>query len=556
MADQEVTETMGTAEGYEEPLEATVVRLAALSPLEYARVRKDEAKRLGITQIKALDNAVTAARKNGQDEDDLGLLTTSPWPGEVAGDALLDELVAAFTQYIVMEPNSVMIVALWSVHTYCFEFFQNTPRLHIRSPKRRSGKSRVRDVLACTVAKPILAENLTPAVVFRMTEDRQPTWLVDEIDQWLDLKGELVGIFNSGHAKGGQVHRCVGDEQQIQTFNVYTPLALCGIGKIKTDTLADRSIPIMIRRRLKTEPIKRFRLDRAQKEFEPLRRQIQRWVDDTTFGDPEIPEAIDHDRMIDNWWPLLSIADAAGGDWPERAREIMLRQYRAYDATEDGGWDLLLLKDLKGIFDELGQDRAFTKEILEKLHTMNERPWPEFPNRKTGGTKAITSNQLAYLLKPHEIHSKQMKMEGVNKHGYERSDFEDTWTRYVTPPDTPCQTATPLPSADNKGCQGSGLAKVAATVSQPLPLNPKETAKGSGVAVGTPLSGGMKAYTPDAEDIESERQEREAIQAIDGEAAICVHCGELVGLDEAHVPYNGDRKRHARCYDAHFGFER
>ena len=48
----------------------------------------------------------------------------------------------------------------------------------------------------------------------------------------------------------------------------------------------------------------------------------------------------------------------------------------------------------------------------------------------------------------------------------------------------------------------------------------------------------------------------EAIQAIDGEAAICVHCGELVGLDEQHVPYNGDQKLHARCYDAHFGFER
>lgn len=187
---------------------------------------------------------------------------------------------------------------------------------------------------------------------------------------------------------------------------------------------------------------------------------------------------------------------------------------------------------------------------------MNERPWPEFPNRRTGDTKPMTSNQLAYLLKPHEIHSKQMKMEGVNKHGYERSDFEDTWKRYVTPPDTPCQTPTPLPSAENKGCQGSGLAKVAATDSQPLPLNPKETAKGSGVAVETPLSGSMKTHTPDAEDIESERQEREAIMAVDGEAAACVHCGELVGLDEEHVPYNGDLKVHARCYEVHFGFDR
>ena len=111
--------------------------------------------------------------------------------------------------------------------------------------------------------------------------------------------------------------------------------------------------------------------------------------------------------------------------WPERAREIMLRQYRAYDATEDGGWDILLLQDLKDIFVELGQERISTNEILAKLHMLAERPWLEFPNKKTGDTKPMTSNQLAYLLKPHEIRSKQMKMEGINKHGYARSDFED-----------------------------------------------------------------------------------------------------------------------------------
>ena len=96
-----------------------------------------------------------------------------------------------------MEPRGLQILALWAVHTHCFERNQNTPRLHIRSPKKRSGKSRVRDVLACVVAKPIVADGLTPAVVFRLTEDRQPTWLVDEIDQWLDPKGDLVGLFGA-----------------------------------------------------------------------------------------------------------------------------------------------------------------------------------------------------------------------------------------------------------------------------------------------------------------------------------------------------------------------
>ena len=57
----------------------------------------------------------------------------------------------------------------------------------------------------------------------------------------------------------------------------------------------------------------------------------------------------------------------------------MLRQFWAYDSAEDSGWDILLLKDIRDIFDELDQDqdKIFTKEILNKLHLMPERPWSE-----------------------------------------------------------------------------------------------------------------------------------------------------------------------------------
>jgi hypothetical protein len=85
-----------------------------------------------------------------------------PWPEEVDGDALLDDLIAAFRKYIVIEPNGLRILALWTVHTYCFDHWQNTPRLYISSPKRRSGKSRVLDVLDCIVSRPIRADAWFP----------------------------------------------------------------------------------------------------------------------------------------------------------------------------------------------------------------------------------------------------------------------------------------------------------------------------------------------------------------------------------------------------------
>jgi hypothetical protein len=486
--------------------------LAEYRGIELEVYLEAKAKELRIPKER-LRKEVTLLQEGNAAADAVAVMPeVEPWPEEVDGDALLDDLVAAFRKYIVIEPNGLQILALWTVHTYCYERWQNTPRLYISSPKKRSGKSRVLDVLDCIVSRPIRADGLSAAVVFRLTEDRTPTWLIDETDQWLDQKGELIGILNSGHAKGQKVYRCVSDEHRVQEFNVFAPAALAGIGKIKSDTLADRSIVVTIRRRLQSEPVQRFGRNLGSKEFEPLRRQITRWVNDwTSDGDPEIPSTIDHDRMIDNWWPLLAIADSAGGEWPERAREIMLHQYRAYDAAEDDGWDILLLKDIKDIFDELGEDRLFTKKILDKLHLLSERPWPEFPNKRSPA-KPITDRQVARLLEAHDIKSKMIRLRNVKNpgRGYERESFEETWRRYLTPPDTPSPTVTPLQPAEN--CEEPCNAYDARNVTDipSVTENPRETAACNGVTDKTPPAGNAHTYQPDDKDLEAE--ERPAIQ--------------------------------------------
>ncbi len=222
--------------------------------------------------------------------------------------------------------------------------------------------------------------------------------------------------------------------------------------------------------------------------------------EDGPLGEPEIPEAIDHDRLIDNWMPLLAIADAAGGEWPERAREIMLQQYWAYDAAEDGGWDILLLQDLKTMFDGLTDDGLHTQVILSRLHAMEERPWPEYPNKRTGERKPISANQLSGLLKNFQIHPHQLKIDGRNRNGYKRSDFTEAWERYLTTPlDPPETSSTPLPPAENKGSTGSASANA-----DRLPENTRETAEGREVEeMCTPYRGEEDTYEP---------EEREAIQ--------------------------------------------
>jgi putative DNA primase/helicase len=52
-----------------------------------------------------------------------------------------------------------------------------------------------------------------------------------------------------------------------------------------------------------------------------------RWVADNAGAiracDPNIPDAI-FNRAADNWEPLLAVAEVAGGDIPERARQVAL----------------------------------------------------------------------------------------------------------------------------------------------------------------------------------------------------------------------------------------
>jgi hypothetical protein len=237
-----------------------------------------------------------------------------------------------------------------------------------------------------------------------------------------------------------------------------------------------------------------------------LRQQVVRWVADNEKDlaghDPKIPESITNDRLIDNWTPLLAIADKARGEWPERARQIMISQHFESDADEDS-FDLILLQDLKDIFDKQQKDRLFTKEILAELHELEERPWPEYPNRR-GPAKPITDRQVARLLEPHEIKPKLFKRHGITGRGYEWETFEETWARYL---ESGVQTVTPLQPAENLGESGNSpdVASVAVTDAsvtryQPVTPKPAENLEGNGVTDETPLAGNSDVDQADLDE--------------------------------------------------------
>ena len=418
--------------------DGAVIELSKLSPQDYDRARETEAKRLGV-RVATLDSAVNRHRPKDEADDLQGrrleLRLPEPWFESVDGAAVLDSLVSQIRRYISLPELAPEAIALWALHTYTLDALRNTPRLAVTSPEKGCGKSTVLDVLATVVAKSLPAANISPAAVFRTIEACRPTLLIDEADTFLRDNEVLRGVLDSGHSRAtASVIRIVGQDLEPRAFSTWGCIAITSIGELP-GTLADRSIPIRMRRKKEGEQVERFRSDKAA-ELEVISRKAVRWASENVSVlsemDPQIPGQL-FNRTADNWRPLLAIADSVGGNWPE----IVRRAAVSLSATPEGfetSVRVQLLTDLKSTFQEKEAETLSSERLVLALGDMEDRPWPEW---KRG--KPITAKQLASLLKPFGVKPKQLWAAGKNERGYATGDFGDAFDRYLPP-----QSARPL----------------------------------------------------------------------------------------------------------------
>ena len=422
--------------------ERLLADLAKLGLIEFDQMRKVKAKGLGI-RIGTLDKEVGKRRQ--KDEDDLSgqkvaLFEPDPWPDPVTGDALLDELHAAFLRYLVLPSGAAEVLALWTIHAHTFEASHITPRLDIGSPEKGCGKTTLLDVLQQLTPRSIRTESISAAVQFRLMDGHRPTLLVDEVDSFLKQNDELRGALNAGHRRGGMHYRCDGDKHEVRGFKTFGPVALAGIGQLK-GTLADRSIRIPMRRRLAEESIRELRADRAP-DLKELARKAARWgkdnFDDLCDVDPDVPKGL-FNRVADNWRPLFAIADAAGGDWSSKVRAIAVELSSGAGAKDDSV-RVQLLADIKAVFEEKDTNRLASAILCEALAQREDAPWIEWGRSQ----KPITPPALARLLKAFDIAPGTIRLDSSSTpKGYHQKQFDDAFSRYI-----PSQSATPPQPTD------------------------------------------------------------------------------------------------------------
>ena len=108
---------------------------------------------------------------------------------------------------VIVTDADLDLLTLFAVHTHLVVESYTTPRLQIDSPVPGSGKTMVLDHLQRLGLRPVPMSSLSsPAMMTRMLDAEQRTFLIDEADRSLSPDkegvGDVLAILNSGYKRG------------------------------------------------------------------------------------------------------------------------------------------------------------------------------------------------------------------------------------------------------------------------------------------------------------------------------------------------------------------
>ena len=443
-----------------------IAMLAALSLLDYDRVRVEKAKEMGV-QTRTLDAYVKMARNTEIVSRRTPFVEVEPHPEPVDPAQLLNDLFEIIRQHVVMSDDQAYAAALWVALTYFVDVVDFAPLLIINAPDKACGKTVLLNLLGWMSYRPFTASNASVSSLFRAVEAWTPTIFVDEADTFFGSDKALHGMFNAGHVRGSYVTRTEhvnGSLEPVQ-YSVYGPKAIAGIslGKHLPSATMSRGIVINLRRKLPHETVSRLR-QADKRSFSVIASKLARFAAD--YSDQVIsarmvlPEALS-DRDQDNWDGLLAVASCAGEEWVERATAAALMLSGADSRSLSVGNELLA--DIQRIFATKNVAKISGADLYTALCDDEEGAWATYTNGRP-----ITRRQLAQQLAAYGIESKAIR-HGIRIYrGYERTQFEDAFARYVSaPPVVPVTALQPnIDWVSNVTGDGAGSAVATASVTQ------------------------------------------------------------------------------------------
>jgi hypothetical protein len=214
-------------------------------------------------------------------------------------------------------PGITSTLALWATLTYIFQAWPAVPYLYVGGPLG-SGKSRVFEILARLVFRPLSSSNMTAPALFRTLHNQGGTLLLDEAERLRQSTpdvGEILSMLLAGYKRGGQATRLepLPDKGfKPVSFDVYGPKGLACIAGLPP-ALASRCISLtMFRAAPKSEKARR-RIDADPAGWQRLRDDLHALAMEHGPTWLDLPKRIDvcpamGGRDFELWQPLLALA--------------------------------------------------------------------------------------------------------------------------------------------------------------------------------------------------------------------------------------------------------
>lgn len=352
-------------------------------------------------------------------------------------------LIREFLKTYINFPNPVYadICALWALGTHVFDRFDTFGYMVITASVRRAGKTTLAELVSFVSASPAFGTSMTASIMRRLIA-KGSTMFFDEAES---LNSEAASAqreyLNAGNRRGGMVYMPGAGPDEVIEYPAFGPKCFILIGDVN-DTLRDRSIPIELQRARAPKPYRRSEAESVAKDM------IAPVVTAAHLNAALDTETIDFDvydylegREAEIWTVILTMAHTFA---PESFDEILklavdlnalksttekrtFREIRveAENAAQDETYHDIAIADLATIFKH-GEKSIHADEAIERMKLIVTSPWRTY--KGTGLTAVLLSNLLAAVNTKTKKGQKQVKIGGVNKRGFYRSDVEE-WAK-------------------------------------------------------------------------------------------------------------------------------
>ena len=347
---------------------------------------------------------------------------------------LVERMEHFVAKYATFEDSRVVLpLVLWCLATFLHQEFDTFAYIVITSLTKRSGKTRLSELLGFASNYSVNATALTPSALFRKIDPIEPikgfvapTVIFDEAEILSsEAANNMRAILNAGYRKGQVVSRTIGNN--VVDFRVYCPKVFVLIGDV-FDTLRDRSIVVTMKR---SEPKERFSYDAAKAEGKAFAEEFLATLNEEKRA--AIAEAYlavrasylsDRDEEI--WAPVFAMCKVF---CPGRYREL---ERIAVDLCALKSAERRIVKDMEG-FETAANQAEYAEKVLadllkvigteknifsnvavDRLKAIDLAPWRTFKG------EGLTQNNLADLVAPFGLESKPIRNGTKVLRGYKR----------------------------------------------------------------------------------------------------------------------------------------